>query len=358
MNKQYYVILFLLISLLFSCEKDDSGNSIAECDVNGVWIGEWESNQQITGTFCANVEQLVTDYSGNILIRIDGPDYDNYNRDFSGTVKNKHVRTIITIQGVEIAAEGNVENDSIVSGDFNVPSLSMHGTFTGKKIPTTEANQTKIYSSPQESEEHISDFIYIDNNLWVFMYPEEWFEAGYKTKVNKFDINGNLIGTVYYPGTLSGNISSDGNYIWELWNGTTISKFDTEGNKIESLDLPSSLYSHKIACGPEHLYLFSEDRIYKTDQSLNLIDSIVPRYNFPYAYTVYNNFQLYSYGNVLYKMNNTGEILQAFVLPDERFITDIETNGDKVWCFAYWFGENAANEMYPFRYSIYEINVE
>ncbi len=357
MNKQYYVILFLLISLIFSCEKDDSGNSIAECDVNGVWIGEWESNLQITGTFCANVTQNLTDFSGNICIRIDEPSTENYNRDFEGTVKSKNVKTIMTIQGVEITAEGDITDDTLVAGNFNVPDLSMHGTFDGKNIPTTEAILTEIYSSPLGVIEHISDFIYIENSLWIFMYSDDCWEDVPKTKIHKYDLTGNLIETICFDAILSSNVSSDGQYIWELYNGTTISKYNTDGNKIDSLDVPNSLHSHKISCSATNLFFFIEGKIYKTDYSLNVKECINPRYNFPAAYTVYKDYQLYSSGNVLYKMNSDGDIIHAYVLPDERFITDIETNGTKVWIFVNWDDENASNQMFPFRYTIYEIDL-
>ncbi|MDA3954570.1 MAG: hypothetical protein PF485_13060 [Bacteroidales bacterium] len=357
MNKQYYVILFLFISLLFSCEKDDSGNSIAECDVNGVWIGEWESNLQITGTFCANVTQNLTDFSGYICIRLDEPSTENYNRDFEGTVKSKNVRTIMTIQGVEIAAEGDITDDALVSGNFNVPDLSMHGTFDGKKIPTTEANLTEIYSSPTGVVEHISDFIYIENSLWIIMYSDDCWEDGPKTKIHKYDLTGNLIETICFDAILSSNVSSDGQYIWELYNGTTISKFDTDGLKIDSIDVPNTLHCYKIACSTTNLFLFTGSKIHETDYSLNVLDSINPRYNFPESYAAYQDYHLYSSGNVIYKMNTDQEIIRAYVFPSEWRITDIETNGTKVWCFVNWYDENASDEMFPFRYTIYEIDL-
>lgn len=348
-HKLFFIIPYLLLVFLLSCEKDDD-NSLPECDVNGVWLGEWESNKQINGTFCANVTQNLTDFSGKIIIRFDKPATGYYNRNFDGTVKSKNVRTVMTIKGVEIAAEGNITDDTSVSGDFNVPDLSMYGTFNGKKTPTTEAKLTEIYSS-SGNQERILDFVYIDNSLWLFTYPE-WIDEEYKNKVYKYDINGNLNETIHYQREFYNRIASDGQYIWSIGNWS-IFKYDTNGNKLDSLVIPESFTGHNIACNSSNLFFFIEGKIYKTDHLLNIKDSINPRYNIPAAYTVYKDYQLYSSGNVLYKMNKTGEIIHAYIFPNERIVYEIETNGDKVWCLVNLFDIDSGNESY----TVYEVNL-
>ncbi len=347
-----YVFTYLLICTLSSCEKDNN-NSLPECDINGVWIGEWESNQEINGTFCANVIQNITDFSGNIVIRINEPDDGYYNLNFGGTVKNKNVETIINVRGTDIVTKSEINNDSLVSGNFDVPDLSVHGTFIGKKLLTTEAILTEIYSSPQDSEQYISDFIYIDNSLWVFTFPPEWIDDVDKTKVYKYNLDGRLTETTHYQPVLYNDIASDGQYIWNLTTWNTIFKYDTYGNKIDSLEITENLEIYSLACNSSNLFLLSSTKIHKTDHSLGPVDIINTEYTFPAAYINYKNYHLYSSGNVLYKMNSKGKLIHAYIFPDERSITDIETNGNRVWCLVNWFDRNSGND----NYTIYEIDL-
>ncbi len=320
------IILFIFITCIISCKKKLSSPG---CDINGYWIGNWESNKQLKGTFISLVKQNLTDFSGNVKIHIDSPESTNYSTDYEGTVKDRSIQIFMDIKNIDIIITGNVSDNNTVAGEFKVPSFEMEGSFTGEMLPSSNTKVENIYSfTPTEPAERIHDILCIDDKLWIFIYPSEYIneEAMFKTIIT--DLDGNVLSTSYFP--CAGHYYSyNGEHIWSIENGTKLMKFDIDGNLLSNTEL--SFDSFDLSGDGEYLYFQGGSNVIKTDLDANVIDTITFEYTHSSKIITYKNNFLSCSQNSIYKYDKTGKLLHADSTGEIQYISRIVTNNDKVF---------------------------
>ena len=273
MKNRIFFYFLLIISLLISCSKE---NEPSGCNINGFWVGYWKSALLDSGSFVSSVTQQSNDFNGNVYVN----SYTNgdYANEYSGTVKNKEVNSTINFEGVKIMVNGNIQDDSIVVGNFKVPYLNMNGVFNGKKISNVTPQIKTIYHLTSSSlGESLDGLLYIGDHLWILTYPYEYINQIAKVKVIITDLNGNVTGQTYFPYT-GGFMTSDGEYVWSFFNGTTLTKYDTIGNKLNTITISALAFLKYFAIIGSNLYFTDGNKFYKTNQSAKVLETLKVEY--------------------------------------------------------------------------------
>lgn len=94
MNSLNKLLQFVLVFIAISCKKDTS-DLPPGYDVNGLWIGIWQSPGNANGTFSAPVIQNIKYINGNVYNRFDLPSLENMGVEFSANLNDKNVKRII-----------------------------------------------------------------------------------------------------------------------------------------------------------------------------------------------------------------------------------------------------------------------
>jgi hypothetical protein len=341
------IVLIAMTAIFISCDKDQS-NSNAGCDVNGYWYGTWTSDSDYQGTFISAVEQSETHFEGEVSINIHSPELVGYTRDYSGTIKDKNVRISMALSGVDIFVEGNVNDIQTVEGQFKVPDLQMTGTFAGQMLPSSAPTATKIYSfTAADFGESIYDILFVDNKLWIFMYPYEYVgdEAMFKTIIT--DLDGNVLNTSYFP-DVGYSYSYDGTYIYSIYNGSTLFKFDVDGNRLDTIDL--SFSSSNVTGDGQNLYFPLEIySVIKTDLNANIIDTI----DFDYitvSQPIVNSIGFLSYNTkTIFQSNKEGKIQHAYSFKDAEYVSKIVANNETVWALVSDYSSSSGDTYYVYK---------
>lgn len=321
-------VLFFLFILVSACEKTEK---IAGSDVNGIWVGRWQINDGEAGTFITPVNQDDTRFDGDIYIRFDLPNLENHGVEYSGRIRDSEVRTMIEISGVAINASGDVIDDSLVSGGFNV-SLGFSGTFEGckKTLQMIDVNEVlTINNTPVFS----TQIIYVNGNIWL-PYPAN-------NCIKVYDLDGNLSTTIQ-ENFLTTKSSYDGEFFW-IYNydsehgGDKIFKYDTLGNILNSFAVPS-YFVDALAADNEALY-YSDNynrKIYEFNKSGEITDSISAAYNNVSSFHIYQNYIIYGdgYSPFLYQMTTEGEIIAGYQLPIENIRCITSDSKGNFWCLS------------------------
>jgi len=358
MNKNIFTILFICTILSCACEEET--DKTPNCSVSGLWTGTWATAENTGGTFFGHVAQENIELTGNVYIRFDLPSLENYGAGFSGEITDRQIKSFLDISNVDIKITGIVENDKEVNGNFETLT-GLTGTYTGKKIPTYEPVIQEIYCS----ESNLNAIVYINNRIWVFTseicYDDE-SRKDIKYVVKRIDTEGNLTDTVHFPftgGYIGNNISYDGEKIWFLDGGySLIYTYDTAGNQIDTFPSPA-YYADAIACIDNQVYI--TDGYNRVTHILNPegieISDFPSEYVSVHALCEYNGSLLMAalFTEILLKTDMNGEIIAAYILPDNIF--SICSNGEMVWCLSEEYISD--NNMKPgtYLYTIYALEL-
>ena len=351
------ILLFVLGIIIISCKKDTT-DLPAGCDVNGLWIGTWQSPGNTNGTFFAPVVQNNSAVNGNVYIRFDLPSLENIGVKFSANVHDKNVNSIIDFEEAAVKITGSVGNDSLVSGNFTI-STGGGGTFNGTKIQTITPVLKEIYSSHNG----LTGLICIGQRLWV------WTSNGtyngwddYKYVVKRINYDGSFIDSLLLPcsGSIMGNrISFDGEKIWQIDVGVNrIYVFDTLGNRLDTFNSPA-YYADAIACINNQVYI--TDGYNRVTHILN--SNAQELSTFPNEYISIGalcEFQQHllmstTFYNTLLKTDMNGKIEKAYTLPEQ--IVSICTNGETVWCLTQEYISSQTPGPGTSIYKIYEVQI-
>ncbi len=344
-------ILFVVCLITSSCKHIEKE---AGCEVNGVWLGRWQIEGGSAGTFITPVYQDETDFDGDIYIRFDLPSLENHGVEFSGKIREREARAMIEISGVEITAKGDVINDSLVSGTFQV-SLGYAGTFDGRKIALQEVNTTEIYRI-NNSFSLFSSLLYVNDNLWLPDRSADRIQVIDKEGLIKRTIQGNFLG----------NVSTfDGEYFWTYkydsdFGNYRILRYDTLGTMIDGR-LVSTSFVDALAIHNSAIYYADNyyRQVYIIDQAGAMLDNIPALYNNISSFVFSDENIIYSdlFSAVLYKLNSSGEFISAYQLPFDlvRCITS-DGNGS-FWCLSEEYIEST-NAPTGFNYLIHHFTVD
>lgn len=325
MNFLKSIILLLLVSLIIiACE--DQNNKTADCDVNGVWFGNWEAEDGTSGTFITDVDQNETYFDGNIFIRFDLPSLENHGVEYTGRIENKEARVVIDISGVDIVARGGVTNSNSVTGVFQVESY-MSGTFEGEKLPLTRGEITEVCRI-SNTNSWFPCILYVNNNLWLV-------NTSYDETI-VIDTDGNVLRTIS-PCFLSSPATFDGTYFWthkydSEEGGERIIKYDTLGNKLESFPSPT-YYIDALASDNINLYYADNYNrsIYKLDASLSVIDSVYMDYLFIRSFQFIDDRIVFpELGDIIFSMSKNNILKEAYRIPVEG-LRGIATSKNTIW---------------------------
>ena len=325
MNFLKLTILVLLVSLfIIACE--DQNNKTADCDVNGVWFGNWEAEDGTSGTFITDVDQNETYFDGNIFIRFDLPSLENHGVEYTGKIEAKEAKVAIDISGVDIVGRGGVTNSNSVTGVFQVESY-MSGTFEGEKLPSSNGEVTEVCRI-SNTNSWFPCIFYVNNNLWLVNISFD--------EIRVIDTEGNLLRTIS-PCFLSSPVTFDGTYFWtQQYNseegGERIIKYDTLGNKLESFPSPT-YYIDALASDNTNLYYADNYNrsIYKLDASLSVIDSVYMNYLFIHSFQFIDDRIVFpELGDIIFSMSKNNKLIEAFRIPIEG-IRSIATSENTIW---------------------------
>jgi hypothetical protein len=321
-----FPVFFLTIVFITSCEKSKKE---AGCDVNGVWLGHWQIDGGEGGTFITPVNQDETRFDGDIFIRFDLPNLDNYGVDFSGKIINKSVRCMIDISGVSIKVKGDVTNDSIVDGNFDV-SLGFSGSYQGKKIDLQPVDVTEIYRISNTFNWYNS-IICVNNHIWLPCFSNH--------DIQVINNDGQIIRNIG-DNFLSNAAAYDGSYIWTYdydseQGGEKIFKYDTLGNILDRIAVPSYFVDAIAFEGMQLNYADNYNRmVYNVDESGTITDSVPAVFNSMYSFVFKDHEMLFTpgYSSVLYSMDKHGEINGTYILPVENIQSITTNNNGTFWC--------------------------
>ncbi len=337
---KYFKISFLLFAIvLLFAECENQTQKTAGCDVNGIWLGNWEADDGSSGTFITDVAQDETYFDGDIKIRFDLPSLENFGVDYSGRIENQEARVLIGVSGVDIVAHGSVTDNSKVSGDFNVASY-MSGSFEGQKLPLYSRETIEICRI-NDVQPWFPCILHVNNNLWIvnISYDETII----------IDKKGNILETMEQS-FLSSPSAFDGTYFWTFKHDEDVGmdriiKFDTLGNKLESFTPP--FYMIDALAFDENNNLYAADNynrmIYKLDASLSKIDSTYMDYLFLQSFQFMDGKIIFpELGNNVFVMSGQNEISEAYSLPIEG-IRSITSVNNTIWVLAeeYFFQEDS-----------------
>lgn len=345
------IILIILTILSISCEKNDI--KTAGCDINGYWIGTWESDSELRGTFLSGVEQTNTKFNGEVSISVYSPNSNGYSTEYNGTVKNKNIKIVMDISTVDIIVEGDVSDNQTVEGNFSVPYLKMRGIFSGEMLPSSNPAIRKIFSFiPVSQGDRIHTILCVGDKLWIFVYPYEYVNYEAMLKIIITDFDGNELSTTHFP--YDGiSYTYDGHHIWTI-NGTKLLKFDINGNRVDTIDI--SFHTFNLAGDGQYFYFPTDNyNVLKTDLSANMVDTIA----FDYAplnelVTYKDGFLSYTSKTVFFT-DKDGRIQHAYPLKQLPYITKLITNNDKIWALVEDYIEGPG---FDFRYYVYEITTQ
>jgi len=350
-------LLFILFTLVVSCEKESSKES--GCEVNGLWLGTWYSPENASGTFFAPVTQDNTTVTGDVYIRFDLPSLENSGVDFTGNLVNKKFKSIIDISGVDISVSGVVANDSAISGNFNV-TTGMSGVFDGLKIATSTPVTNEIYSSTSR----LTSIVYIDQKLWVwtdnYIYDESSDNFN-KYVVKRLNLNGILTDSVYMPfrgGHIGSEVSFDGQKIWVL-SPPNLYTYDLLGNKLDTFSSNTYFDAEALACIDNQIFITDEYMrvTHVLEQNAEETKTIPNKYISIWALCKHqgNLFMGTGFYNLILKTDKNGNILKAYTLPSQ--VISISSNGSKVWCLTEKYIHDTSRSVTT-EYKIYEVQFD
>jgi hypothetical protein len=325
------ISLFIFIVALLSCQKETT--KLSGCDVNGLWLGTWSSPGNANGTFFAPVTQSNINITGNVFIRFDLPSLENDGVEFTAQVTDKNVKSMIDFSGVTVKVNGKVDNDTSVSGNFEV-STGMSGVFNGTKIQTEIPVTNEIFSSSAS----LTGLVCVGQLLWVWTGNGIYADDKYGYVVKRLNFNGNLVDTLILPGegySYENKISFDGKKFWALHSGSsTIYTFDTLGNRIDTFNSSVAIRGDAIACTGNQVYVTDGyNRVTHILNSTTQELSTIPNNYISIGALCKYKDNLYmgtTFYNTILKTDMNGNIIKAFILPGE--VVSITTNSTAIWC--------------------------
>ncbi|MBN1182128.1 MAG: hypothetical protein JXB49_07565 [Bacteroidales bacterium] len=350
----YLSIIFVIFLGIISCEKDEKQD--ADADVKGVWIGTWQGDWEENGTFCSYVDQNNTKINGNVYIRFDLPNDENYNKDFSAELTGKKFRCNLEISFVDITVTGNVENGEEVTGTFNT-NISLSGTFSGTKVPVKSLLYKGLLTFREESF-FIDKIIYVRPEIWVNNITAHSFYI--------YDTVGNFKNEVPFE-DFTTEMTYDGEYFWcyrfdSDLNKYAFQKLDKSFNTMITFQTDQS-FSEGLCYYNGKLYSIDNQNrqvnIYDTEG--NITGNIQHSYNTMQSIAIFNNHIFYSaptgYENLcfIYCMDWSGELVKVFSL-DYDYIRSITLGDGKLYCLVERFNDNPG-EYSPANADLIEIDL-
>jgi hypothetical protein len=349
-----YLSLLVAIAMLVSIYSCENSDREAGCNVNGVWLGRWQIDGGEGGTFITPVSQNETRFEGNIFIRFDLPSLENHGVDFSGRILDQRVKCMIEISGVRISVTGDIANDSLVSGNFDV-SLGFSGNYQGKKIPIQPIDVSEMYHI-ENTNNWYGTILYVNNTIWL---PDNS-----NNTISVINNDGHIVKTL--SGNFITNASAfDGEHIWSYGydsenGGEKIIEYDTLGNILDYLEVPSYFVDALAFEGSQLYYADNYNRqVYHVDESGSIADSIPALYSSFYSFIFRDHKMLFTpgYTSVIYSMNSMGEIDKACQLPIEHIQTITTDNNGTFWCLAVKYNI-VDNGLGSSDYMIYRFSME
>ncbi|MGD2034213.1 MAG: hypothetical protein PVF73_04095 [Bacteroidales bacterium] len=325
MKYSAFICFFLCCLFLIACENE----KFADCHVNGIWTGRWESENGVSGTFFSDVAQNETALDGYISIWFDLPSLENHGTYYNGRIENKEARVAIEISGVDIIARGTVSGDDHVSGIFEVGTY-MSGDFQGAKLTVLNREAEEIY---RFSSNHYREpgLLYVNNKLWLTGVSEDNILVIDTAGIPERTISGNFLDG---PSAFDGINFRTYQYDQEE-GGERMISYDTLGNKLASFPVPS-YYVDAIAFHNNILYYADNfyRRIYQTDASLSGTDSIGINY-YPINSFRFSGDQIVfpALGDLLFVMSPEGKLTEAYRFAEDE-IRSIAVHEDTIWMLA------------------------
>jgi len=327
------ILLFIFFIAFLSCQKEKDATKISGCDVNGLWLGTWNSPGNASGTFFAPVTQNNIDITGNVYILFDLPSLENDGVDFTAQVTNKTVKSVIDFSGVTVKINGSVDKDSTVSGNFEV-STGMSGVYNGTKIPTSVPVITELYSTNNA----LASIVCIGQMLWVWTSSGIYANDKYEYVVKRLNFTGRLVDSLLLPGegySYENEISFDGYKFWAMHSGSSmIYTFDTFGNRIDTFSSPEAIHADAIACIDNQVFLTDGFNrvIHVFNYNTQQIKTIPIKYIGVGAICTFNGNLLMgtTFYNTILKTDLNGNILKAYSLPGN--VISISSDGLNIWC--------------------------
>ena len=321
------IVLFVSLIFMYSCQEDDADPG---CNINGVWVGNWESTTTEAGAFISLVEQESSSFNGKVMLRMYSDNSQNFVSNYSASVKNEVVSGNLNFYNIKVSIDGNVTNDQDVLGNFQVSQLDMSGTFEGSKLQSSKPNLKEIFKyESSDPADGVAEALCVDDELWIFIYPYEYHNDTAKLTVLKYDFEGNKIGESLFP--YEGlNYTYDGTYIWSITNGSLLNRYSKSGTYIDTRALPVSTF--EVASDGQNLYFTDEIfTILKTDLEFGNQESIDPDYIAIANLTKFGAGFLCSLTEMICELNSSGELINVFILEDDMYMSRILTNGERIW---------------------------
>lgn len=336
--------LFTAILIFFcSCEKDNIKSHPA--NVHGSWMGLWSTDDNtMQGTFLAPANQSDDQIKGEIFVRIYQPDEVGYSPEYSGKVDAEEVRVSMKIEGLEIRATANLNNNTETSGYFEVGS-DITGTFSGKKFPMSISSTEEIFKIEQTDNWYGSFFIAHDN-FWISNIETGMFEL--------IDNEGKMIEK--RTDTLIENRPAycDGTNFWvygqDYYNpNNAVYQITPDGEILDSIVLNQNNVSN-ICYDNNTLYysVFSSNTIYAVNHHGEILDSTKFEYVYLNNFVVHKDgFLLQTYSPYLIHISKQGEFINLYQVENTIYGVAKDSN-DGIYCFTdeLHTGENGVTETY------------
>lgn len=353
------IAVFILSVALFvgfsSCEKEDDKKP--NCNVNGLWFGNWVGDDGSSGTFITPVTQNETEFKGDILIRFDLPSMENHGVGLEGKIIDQVAKASIEISVVDIQAKGNIANDVSVEGSFTV-SFGLTGTFKGKKVPLDTIIPTEIFRCVN-CQEFYESVIYVNGNLWLTVRSTD--------QIKKLNSKGEIMQTIT-GNFLNEQAVFDGtNFLMYGYNNLNsefgLFSIDTTGHTVYTYTF-SNPETGAICLSNNAFY--SADNFNRTICERNMEGTSIKCLPTNYSsvdgmvYLNGNFFVISNTNNVLIKLDPVGNIVKAYRLPEGNIQHITSDNSGTIWCLVEIFNvttsETGVPEMNFSDYSIVRFN--
>jgi hypothetical protein len=342
--KTYWMLLVFISAMFVSCDKKDEVSWSA--NVEGIWLGNWQTDDELlSGSFLAPVIQSDNKIEGQVFIRFTPPNDNSYGPDFFGSIREDKAHVQMNISNLDIQGEGKVENDSLVTGRFDVENYAQ-GDFEGSKYPLNQIKAEEIYVLENSPTWH-TKLIALEEVLWLTDIE--------RSEIKVIDKSGELI-SVFEDSIINMNPVTSGN------NGIWVYSFDYEseqsGFSLYGLDGHLNDFVLLDIAGPEVIdfdsdtiygTFFAGRKIYSFTRTGTLVDSINIDYIYPGTFLRYKNGFLIggTRSSYLFYIDEEGNLLEAFYINDE--IVNITMDSDKnIYCLTEEinFGEPATTYSY------------
>ena len=346
--------VWTMVGLVLFCAAGCGGAANDEppkVDVTGIWVGTWVGmNESDTGFLILEVFQNGAGLIGEIYLREYYPGLLNVGVEVDGTVSGTTMRFSLRSSSGPVTLEGEVSGESVVG---TIEISRGVGTWSATRVGRT---YLAIESSFEYSHDYLSPraLTHDGTNLWML-------EGSVLYRIDPMDHTGTVVS---YDGPVcQSGLAFDGTDLLCTGSDANVYRFSVSGAPIDHIATSHETWPTQIAVDEAARKLWVT---YEMDHTLSEFDLVGNLFGEYQVMASINDMVwagnllwiLVSSPNVLLKVSDTGQVLEAFHLPDEivrprdhlaGWARGLAYDGQSLWTLAEYYDETSGSSFYFYR---------